>query len=963
MTVNSVEIAVLEMSKSTCIELKGVRTHNLRNVDVRFPYGGVTMVTGVSGSGKSSLAFDTLYAESQLRFLESLSPYLRQFLEKLRKPIIRESRGLLPAMAIRTRKKVKNSRSTVGTLTEIADHLRLLFVRGGQRFCRQCGSKIATYSIRDVVEWCLENLQGREVLIMASLSGINHLSSDNPLRDRLMQAGYARVYSGGRVRRIEEVPQVRPDDDIIIDRVTIRTDEVDRLHEAVRRAYEEGKGHGFVIAILKLSQSHLNWPPNISLSSSERHVRIFFPSRISCVQCRATQPFLTESLLSFNTPEGACPTCKGFGNIIYYDVDRYLDTSRTIRQNPVLAWAGSSYRPHHRFLMRWAKEQRIPMDVPFQDLSRSVQQIVIHGDETYPGVETFFRKMEKKKYRMHVRVFLSRFRSYSTCPECGGKRLNHQALSVKIGGRDIGDVLAMSVEQMLHFSQILCLDQSTLPALGRVLEELESRLKCLVQMGVGYLSLDRPAFTLSGGEAQRVHLASVVGTRLADTLFVLDEPTVGLHPRDHETLIKILNDLCRLGNTVVCVEHDPEFIRHAHHIVEIGPEAGRRGGIVMYNGDLEGVFREEKSLTARFLKGEGRGKVRKIKTHVDRSHFLEIRRAEAHNLKRINVRFPLGSLGCITGVSGSGKSTLLEEVLAPGVKARLDDDSLPITVEKISAWESLSFVRYVDQGLPTASSRSTPVTVLGLFTPIRELFASQEEAVLNGLTAGYFSRNIEGGRCENCKGKGMTILEMQFLADEEVLCNECDGTGYSKDVKKYKYKGKTIVDVLRLTVDDALHHFSESRKLTEGFAMLGEVGLGYLCLGQTLNTLSGGEIQRLKLCRTLLDSRPPRSGSAGRSDKNAVGLFLLDEPTTGLHPSDTTRLLGVLDRLLESGHTIIVVEHDLFFLENADWVVDLGPEGGEDGGMVVYQGPVDGLVLNSLSHTGKALKRWREQGV
>ena len=934
-------------SDSRTIRLRGVSTHNLRGVDVDFPHHRVSAVTGVSGSGKSSLAFDTLYAECQRRFLESLSPYLRQFMDKWSQPAMDSAGGLLPAMAVRQRKAVKNSRSTVGTLTEVADHLRLLFVRAGTPHCPECGVELAVYAPVEVVAWCLDRLAGREVTVLFAYRGAR--PRHEPLGRTIARMGYPRVFQGGRVMRAEELPERAAQTQVVVDRVRVLPDEADRLLEAVRAAGQEERAECRLM-VSAADAAGIAWPANVAVEPAGEWVQASFPARPRCSRCGQERPAVTESLLSSNTPEGACPTCKGFGDVVFYDPARYLDPSRTLAENPVVPWQGKAYRGYHRYLLEVARRVGWPLDVPFGDLPAEVRDAVQRGGGVFPGVEGFFRRLERKTYRLHVRVFLSRLRSYGRCPDCGGKRLNPRALSVRLAGRDLGDVLALRVSEARYALSTLVLPPDRLAALERVLEELAARLQCLEELGLGYLTLDRPAFTLSGGEMQRVHLAAVLGTGLADTLFILDEPTLGLHPRDHARLGRMLRRLCDARNTVVFVEHDPGFIARADHAVELGPRAGRDGGRVLYQGAMADYLREASTATTAMLRGDGPDRTRPLREAGP--PWLEVSGARARNLKSVRVRFPVGRLSCVTGVSGSGKSTLLEEVVLPAVEAKRTGEALPPSLAAVRGAEAFRFARYVDQGLPPGSSRSMPATFLGIWDSVRRLFAAEPEARAHGVTPGYFSLNVEGGRCEWCKGRGRTVMEMQFLADEEILCDRCGGTGYSPEARAYTCRGLTIVQALDLTAGEAAERFGDAADAAfrRRLDMLRDVGLGYLRLGQPLSTLSGGEAQRLKLCRALLE---PAKGQ---------GLFLLDEPTTGLHPTDTATLLRVLDRLLDDGHTVIAVEHDLHFLENADWVVDLGPEGGPDGGWALYQGPVDGLTECASSHTGRELAGWRKRG-
>ncbi len=925
------------------IRLRGVRTHNLQAVDAAFPHRRLTAVTGVSGSGKSSLAFDTLFAECQLRFLESLSPYLRQFMDKFPKPALAAAEGLLPAMALRQRRAVKNSRSTVGTLTDLADHLRLLMVKAGARHCPQCDGRIAVYSAAAIAAWCAEALAGAAVTVLFRFPA--PAGRGGPaVRELIQRMGFARVLSGDRFVRTEEWAGGEPPL-VVVDRITAADGERDRLLEAARTALAEG-GDECLLA-LPAAAAPAAWPPNVAVEPAGELLLVSFPGRSRCAGCGAELPPLTESLLSSNNPAGACPACKGFGDVLHYDPARYLDPARTLAENPVVVWQSRSFRPYHRYLLTVAERRGWPLHVPFRDLAPEIRDAVVRGDRGYAGVDGFFRRLEKKSYRLHIRVLLARYRRYGRCPDCGGKRLNPAALSVRLAGRDLGEILGLTVDEALRFLRLAAVPPDVLPAVRRVLDEIADRLECLRQMGLGYLALDRPAFTLSGGEAQRVHLAAVLGTRLADTLFVLDEPTMGLHPRDHGRLAGILRRLCAEGNTVVFVEHDPAFIACADHVVELGPDAGQFGGRVVYQGAMESFRANADTATAAVLRARGDGRVRAAGPRP--AHWLELEGASARNLKGLRLRLPLGRLSVVSGVSGSGKSTLLEEALLAGVAAVLAGQPLPAGLAALGGAEAFRSVRHVDQGLPPGSGRSNPATFLKIFDAVRTLFANLPEARLHGLAPGYFSLNTDGGRCALCRGRGATVLDMQFLADEEILCEACDGTGFSAEAREYRYRDLDIVGVLDLTVDQALDFFSEGAPpaMRRKLEFLAGLGLGYLRLGQPLSTLSGGEMQRLKLGRVLLE---PGAGPE---------LILLDEPTIGLHPRDTRKLFAVLDRLLEQGHTVVAVEHDLFFIENADWVVDLGPEGGDRGGYLLYQGPPEGLADCPESLTGRELARWR----
>ena len=934
-----------DQEKKRHIRLDGVATNNLQNVDVLIPHGQITAVTGLSGSGKSSLVFDTLYAECQLRYLESLSPYVRQFLERLRQPKLRHAEGLLPAMALRQRRTVRNSRSTLGTVTGCTEYLRLLFARAGKRFCPECGRELAAYSAAAAAAWCQDGLAGAEAAILFNPSPAGGRAGSAARVESLVRQGFTRVLAGDGYERLPELKQVPERLLVVADRLRVDREDADRLLEAVRLACREDRESGCWIH-LPASPGEIAWPANVTVESTGAGRLAFFPGRWGCQACGRDWPLLTESQLSFNNPQGACPSCQGFGEVACFDPERYLDPSRSIAQNPVLAWQTPAYRVQHRHLLSVARQRGWPLDRPFGGLDAAVRTAVIEGDRAYAGVAGFFRRLERKSYRLPVRVFLSRFRSYGTCPDCGGKRLNLQARAVRLHGRDLGDVSAMTVAGLLYFLRTVPLAPAALAPVRQALDELIRRLECLSRMGVGYLSLDRGTSTLSGGEAQRAQLAAIVGHQLADTLYILDEPTLGLHPRDHQRLGEVLAHLRDQGNTVVFVEHDPAFIGCASYLVELGPGAGHEGGRVLYQGDLETFVREGRTQTAAFLRGEARG--RKSGPVRPARGWLALEGIRGRNLKGFSARFPRGCLSGVAGVSGSGKSTLLEAVLHPALAALLKGEPLPGCLAGAAGWESFRRVCLVDQGLPALGRRSTPVSFLKCFDEIRTLFAKLPAARLRGLTPGFFSLNAGEGRCESCQGRGSLLVDMQFLADEEVPCESCGGTGFGAEARLYRYEGLDIVEVLDLTAARAMELFAPEGHpaVAARLRLLLELGLGYLRLGQPLSTLSGGEAQRLKLCRALLDETP---GDC---------MYLLDEPTTGLHPADTGKLLEVLARLLALGHSVVAVEHDLYFLEQCDWILELGPEGGDAGGYLLFQGTVEELRAGGQTATGRALQAW-----
>jgi len=933
--------------KKRCIRLEGVSTNNLKEVEVSLPHGRITAVTGLSGSGKSSLVFDTLYAECQLRYLESLSPYVRQFLEKLRQPRLRRAEGLLPAMALRQRRAVRNSRSTVGTVTGCAEYLRLLFARAGQRHCPECGRELAVYSPAEVAAWCQAQLGGAEVGVLFRPFSAGGPAVAAQRRSGLIRQGFGRVLDGGRYVRLDDLGQAPGQWLVVADRLRVGPEEAGRLLEAVRLACREDVESACRIH-LGSEPAGLAWPANVAVQDAGGTSLALFPGRWGCRSCGRAHPPVTESQLSFNNPQGACPTCKGFGEVVRFDPGRYLDPSRTIAQNPVLAWETPAYRKHHLHLVQVARKRGWPLDVPFDRLEAEVRQAVLEGDRAYGGAAGFFRRLERKSYRLPVRVFLSRFRSFGTCPDCGGRRLNRLARSVRLHGRDLGDVSAMTVDGLLFFLRTVPLPPAVLAPVRQVLDELVRRLECLSRMGAGYLGLARGSAPLSGGAAQRAQLAAVVGHRLADTLYILDEPTLGLHPRDQQRLGEVLGQLRDQGNTVVFVEHDPAFIACAEYLVELGPGAGPEGGEVIYQGELAAFVRKGRTSTAAFLRGEARGRVAPAARPA--RGWLGLQGVRGRNLKGFAARLPLGCLTGIAGVSGSGKSTLLEDVLYPALAAALRGGGPLIDIAAVDGWESLRRVCLVDQGLPSLGRRSTPASYLKFFEELRTLFAALPAARWRGRTPGFFSLNTGEGRCGQCQGRGSTVVDMQFLADEEIPCEACGGTGFGAEALRYRYDGLNIVEVLELSVTEAHSRFDPARLpvTADRLGRLAEFGLGYLRLGQPLGTLSGGEAQRLKLCRALLDPAP---GGC---------LYLLDEPTTGLHPADTRRLLQTVGHLLDQGHTVAVVEHDLYFLENCDWLLELGPGGGDEGGRLLFQGTPEALLAEGETATARALLAWRE---
>jgi excinuclease ABC subunit A len=936
--------------------IKGARTHNLKNIDVTLPHGKLIIITGVSGSGKSSLAFDTIYAEGQRRYVESLSAYARQFLERMEKPDVDRIEGICPAIAIRQKNSVRNPRSTVGTTTEIHDYMRLLFARVGRTFCRQCGLEVIRETA-EVVSRRLGELAGARLLIGFEIPVVADARRgfDSSMADEgetvdeadaaagktfdpaaetletLRRRGFGRLLLDGRAVVFEEVDSAalksRTRLEVVVDRLRIEGDLRSRLTDSIEMSYREGGGAAFAV-------------------NADTGERFDFSERFECRTCGIAYETPQPRLFSFNNPFGACPTCHGFGNVIELDMGLVVpDTAKSINEGAIEPWTKPHYRAQLAELKRAARKASIRLDVPWADLTDDERGFVIDGNGDYAGVRGFFRWLERKKYKVHIRVFLSRYRGYLACPDCGGARLRREARDVRVGDRTIDVVSALTVRQAQQFFAQLTLTEKETAVADKVLREIERRLSFLSDVGLDYLTLDRLSSTLSGGEAQRINLATSLGAALVGTLYVLDEPSIGLHSRDNQRLIDILQKLRQQGNTVIVVEHDEEMIRVADHVVDIGLGAGEQGGRVVYSGDLPGLLLEARSLTAKYLRHElaipvpsprRRGLTQKLK----------LKGATEHNLKDVDIAIPLNTLTCVTGVSGSGKSTLVHDVLYAAIKrAKGDWDRRVGTFRGLEGLEYISDVILVDQTPIGRTPRSNPVTYLKAFDPIRELFALSRDAKARGLSASHFSFNVPGGRCEACQGEGEVRVEMQFLADVFVPCDQCDGMRFKPGVLEVRYKGKNIHQVLGTTVREALAFFSASPKVLRRLQVLDEIGLGYLRLGQPATTLSGGEAQRIKIAAHLASAGGERL------------LYILDEPTTGLHFDDIAKLLTAFKKLVEAGHTLLVIEHNLDVIKTADYVIDLGPEGGEGGGEVIATGTPEQVALVEASHTGRALRQ------
>ncbi len=968
--------------------VRGARTHNLKNVDLTLPINKLVLFTGVSGSGKSSLAFDTIYAEGQRRYVESLSAYARQFLERMEKPDVDKIEGICPAIAIRQKNSIRNPRSTVGTTTEIHDYMRLLYARVGRTFCRQCGQEVTRETAEVVARRIGALPEGTRLILgfelpviampaempaveaeadLAAEAGSTLFDGgDEPAErrrtpdpaaavdsikatlDTLRKRGFGRLLVDGRAIALEDVDAAALRDratlQVVVDRLRIEGDLRTRLADSIEMAYQEGGGAAFALELRDPPVEPRD--PGAEPRDPGPHLHWhLFSERFECRTCGIAYEDPQPRLFSFNNPFGACATCHGFGNIIELDMDLVVpDPSKSINQHAIEPWSKPHYRAQLAELKRAARKAAIRLDVPWSALTDREKAFVVDGTDEYEGIRGFFRWLERKKYKVHVRVFLSRYRGYLTCPDCQGTRLRREARDVRVGGRTIDQVSSLTVKQTQQFFAELQLSEKETAVAEKVLREITRRLRFLADVGLDYLTLDRLSSTLSGGESQRINLATSLGSALVGTLYVLDEPSIGLHARDNQRLIDILRQLRDQGNTVLVVEHDEDMIRVADHVVDIGLGAGEQGGRVVYSGTFEGLVHEQRSLTAKYLRRELAIPVPTTRRRGN-GQKLRVLGATEHNLKNVDLEIPLNTLTCITGVSGSGKSTLVHDVLYAAVKRTKGDwDRRVGSHRQLEGTELITDVVLVDQTPIGRTPRSNPVTYLKAFDPIRELFASTKDARSRGFTASHFSFNVPGGRCEACQGEGVVRVEMQFLADVFVPCDQCDGQRFRPQVLEVKYKGRSIHQVLDLTVREALAFFGGSPKVLRRLQVLDEIGLGYLRLGQPATTLSGGEAQRIKIAAHLASAGGERL------------LYILDEPTTGLHFDDIAKLLTAFRKLIEAGHTLVVIEHNLDVVKVADYIVDLGPEGGEAGGEVIATGTPEQVARNPASFTGQYLR-------
>jgi len=928
------------------IVVRGARLHNLKNLTLSIPHNKLTVITGVSGSGKSSLAFDTIYAEGQRRYVESLSAYARQFLERMEKPAVDEIDGIAPAIAIRQKNSTRNPRSTVATSTEIYDFMRLLWARAGRTYCPVCGRRVEKDTVDQVAQRMLAEPEGERFFV---LFPVKHEAGQIPkiVLAELRSRGFNRLWQNGAVFEFS-TPESLLDIDweqpvyVLADRIAIAPDLHQRIVDTVEVCYRESGD-----AIFHNSRT------------GERHM---FSERFMCkvdnLEFREPEPIL----FSFNSPAGACPRCQGFGNTIDYASDLIVpNRGLSINEGAIEPWTKPKGREWLADFRALAKG-RVRFDIPFCDLTEDEQRLVLEGDKTIDGVRQFFSFLETKKYKLHVRVFLSRYRGYARCPDCGGSRLRKEALNARVGGKTIADAVHMNIAEAARFFSHLELTAEEAGIAGKILVEIQQRLKFLNDVGLEYLTLDRLSSTLSGGEAQRIQLATCLGSRLVGACYVLDEPSIGLHSRDTARLVRILAELRDLGNTIIVVEHDPDVMRSADHIVDLGPGAGEHGGNIVFEGSFPALIADTNgSLTGHYLRREMEVSRRKHRRDVNPRKTIRFFGARLHNLKGVDVTIPLGLLTVVTGVSGSGKSTLVHDIIYRSLQARLhhrdaadtnDTDEMDagdgtptLTCNRVEGADAIHEVVMVDQAPIGRTPRSNPVTYIKAFDIVRGLFAATPAAEKRGYSAGHFSFNVPGGRCEVCQGDGTVTVEMQFLADVELICDECKGTRFKSAIRDIKYKGLNIHEVLQLTVQEALGFFHDTPRLVSRLKLLDEVGLGYLRLGQSATTLSGGEAQRVKLAAHLAQSN------------NNGTLFICDEPTTGLHFDDIKKLLAAFERLIDNGGSLLVIEHNLDVINAADWIIDMGPEGGEGGGRIVAEGTPDQIAATGNSYTGRFLRQ------
>lgn len=922
------DISTLEPKKN--ILIKGAQIHNLKNLDVAIPRNKLVVITGLSGSGKSSLAFDTLYAEGQRRYVESLSSYARQFLGRLDKPKVEYIKGIAPAIAIEQKVNTTNARSTVGTSTEIYDYLKLLFARIGKTISPVSGNEVKKDTVSDVTNYVKTLALESKWLLLAPI----HLEEGRKLEDKLkvlLQQGFARILVKNEMVRLDDIDQHTLDHKdilLIIDRIIVKEEEefYNRLADAIQTAFFEGKGVCYLQELNTDNRREFN-------SNFELDGMAFLEPNIH--------------LFSFNNPYGACPTCEGYGNIIGIDEELVVpNTALSVYENAIFPWRGESMGWYRDELVNHAYKFDFPIHKPYYQLTDDQKALIWEGNKYFQGLNSFFKELEEKNYKIQNRVMLSRYRGKTKCTTCKGKRLRKEANYIQVGGKTISDLVDLSIKRLIVFFKELQISEYDQQVAKRLLLEINSRLAFLENVGLDYLTLNRNSASLSGGESQRINLATSLGSSLVGSMYILDEPSIGLHPKDTERLIEVLKNLRNLGNTVIVVEHDEDIMRAADMIIDIGPEAGTYGGKLVAQGNFEEILQSD-SLTAQYLNGAMEIAVPKKRRQS--KNYIEVVGARENNLQDLNVTFPLESLTVITGVSGSGKSTLVKKILFPALQKKLEGigEKAGQFTELRGSFSHIKHIEYVDQNPIGRSSRSNPVTYIKAYDDIRELYAKEKLSKIRGYQAKHFSFNVDGGRCETCKGEGAINVEMVFMADVQLPCDTCGGKRFKKEVLEVNFEGKNIDAILTMTIDDAIAFFNQHKqtKITQKLQPLQDVGLGYVQLGQSSSTLSGGEAQRIKLASFLVKGTT--------KDK---ALFVFDEPTTGLHFHDIKKLLASFDALIEKGHSIIVVEHNLDLIKCADYLIDLGPEGGENGGQLLASGTPEEIVKNKNSVTGKYLK-------
>ncbi len=910
------------------IILKGAREHNLKNINLEIQKNQLVVFTGVSGSGKSSLVFDTIYAEGQRRFVESLSSYARQFLERMNKPDLDFIYGISPAVAIEQKTGARNPRSTVGTSTEVYDYLRLLFARIGITYCFECGNIVKKDSVATITQWLEEKDEESKFYLTFPMHQHEGRNVAEEL-SHLVKKGFYRIFYKNKLIDLnssESLPKKKDNIFVIIERFKIKKGRVrELLASSIEITLKEGEG-------------------KLTIINADTNELKHFNNQYECCGIKYSEP--EPRFFSFNNPYGACPVCQGFGKTIGIDMEKVIpNPDLTILEGAIAPWRTPKFSKYLRDLIRVAKDNKIPINIPFRQLSESQLNKIMSGFDKFIGIDPFFKKLEQKTYQMHIRILLSKYRGYTTCTSCKGSRLRKEALQIKIKFKSMLDIVKMPINKLYEFFEELELTNYENEIAGSVLKEIHKRLKFLNDVGLSYLTLDRLSSTLSGGETQRINLATSLGSALIGTLYVLDEPSIGLHPRDNGKLISILKSLRDIGNTVLVVEHDSDMMREADYIFDIGPKAGKNGGEIVASGTYQEILKDEKSLTGLYLSGKKQIPLPE-KRNMEETIKIKISGAAENNLKNLSVEIPLLKFVAITGVSGSGKSTLVHDIIYGGIAKMLGKNPDKIGKYKsIEGISSIEEIEIVDQSPIGKSPRSNPISYVKGYEIIRDIFAATPQARLRGYKPGFFSFNVDGGRCDTCKGDGFVKIEMQFLADLYLECDDCKGTRFKKELREVTYKGKNIVDVLNFTVDEAVEFFSGNERILTFLKILQDVGLGYIHLGQPSNTLSGGEAQRIKLAKHLISQQ-----------KNNHTLFIFDEPTTGLHFDDIDKLLKCFNVLVENKNSVIIIEHNLDVIKCADYVIDLGPDAGDKGGEVVAVGTPEEIAINEKSITGKYLK-------